>query len=793
MQKAQNLIILSTSFLLFMQKAKSTAIKYINFQKSILNISHDTYEEVKSSILSSEYLLTPEKIDEFLHLFIECIDKRPRNISFYINLTQDILSNNDFFLKILKEFLLSVNDRKSSRIFYLFLLYNQLKLVDIDDILTFIQSLFKDKAYQYMRIHRKLTLSLFCWFAPEIKEKLEKQNQLDTFSSYVKLLKEAHNSPYFKTLTDINLNFFNDFDMLSANNWEKLKTYRLNGMSYDPIAVSISKDSVDDFVQAIKTRSKGGKENFNGTIAPSIFECCTFLNHHPTYLQYAAFHGSLNIFSYLTKTGADRSILDSKKRRVEDYAIAGGNRSIIEMTFDLYFKEMPINNHSNEQKTQKHENNASHGAGGRRKRNNPFEVGAERTFTSCSNRIQRKFQQAPNQRQKWRQNEDDDDVNDSNDESNSPLYMSNNDNDNNSPLDRSNNNELNDESNSPLFSNEKVNNSDRFYSNYTVSKFNRFGLISPSADESSFFEACKTDCLEMVVFCLDNKIDINSIDKNGTPAVSIACQYGNAEVVKYMSTLKSDSQKIDLSAQDQTGAPPIVRAASFGQLSVVRFLASRSTPDSVCDVDINGSDERGTTALVYASMKGYLRIVDFLIRQRNVDLNAMDEYYGPSFVHAAMHGHLDVIKLLATKENSGLTMRGDYVSFAIIYAANRGYIDVIKYLLTKEGVDLNLRNIYDESVLTSAATGKQLETIKFLVNLNGIDLNQKGPNGNSALLAAAVVGDLDIVKFLCSIDGVDINLLNNYDANALDLAIANKHLDIADYLRSLGLKRNKEE
>ena len=59
-----------------MQKAKSTAIKYINFQKSILNISHDTYEEVKSSILSSEYLLTPEKIDEFLHLFIDWKSKK---------------------------------------------------------------------------------------------------------------------------------------------------------------------------------------------------------------------------------------------------------------------------------------------------------------------------------------------------------------------------------------------------------------------------------------------------------------------------------------------------------------------------------------------------------------------------------------------------------------------------------------------------------------------------------------------------------------------------------------------
>lgn len=763
---------------------KNTAIKYINFQKSILDISDETYEEAKSNILKSNYLQTPEKIEDFFHLFIECIDKRPQNTSAYIKLTHEILSKNEYFIQILKEFLLSINDRKSSRVFYLFLLYSQLKLIDIDDIIAFIQNLFKDKAYQYMRIHRKLTLSLFCWFAPEIKEKLEKQNQLDIFTSYVNLLKEVHNSPYFKTLTDINLNFFNDYEKLSANNWEKLKLYRQSGMSYDPIALAISKDLVDDFIEALKNKTKDKKENLNGTIDPSIFECCTFLNHHPTYLQYAAFHGSTNIFNYLIEKGSDRSILDRKKRRVEDYAVAGGNKTIIKTVFDLYFRDMPQKNLSNSNTNRQHESSSTNGAGGRRKRNNPFDVGAERTFNSCSNRIQRRFVQQPNQRSTRKQEEDDD-------ESSSQLFgsINNNETATSSLISGSNNND----ENSPLFQSQRVSENGHFYSNYMVAKFNRFGLISPHADESVFFEACKTDCLELVIFCLDNGIDINSIDKNGTPAVSIACQYGNVEVVKYMAMQKSESQKIDLSAQDQTGAPPIVRAASFGQLPVIRFLASRSTTDSECDVDINGCDERGTTALVYAAMKGYLRIVDFLIRQKNVDLNAMDEYYGPSFVHAAMHGHLDIIKLLATKEKSGLSMRGDYISFAIIYAANRGYIDVIKYLLTKEDVDLNLKNIYDESVMTSAATGKQLETIKFLVNLNGIDLNQRGPNGNSALLAASVVGDLEIVKFLCKTPGVDINLLNNYDANALDLAIANKNLDIADYLKSIGLKKNKDE
>ena len=771
-----------------MNRIRDPANRYIHFQKSILNVSEDNYEQVKSNILESDYLTTTEKTDEFLHLFIECIDKRPRNVSFYLRITKDILSSNQYFMQILKEFLLSLNDRKTSRIHFLFMLYHQLQLISINDIISFILNLFQDKSYQYMRIHRKLTLSLFYWFSPEIKEKLTQQNQSKKFFSYLELLKSAHDSPYFKTLTDINVNFQNDYENLSANNFEKLKIYRQNGMSNDPIAHSISKDNLNEFIELSEKLAFNSK--LNGTIQPSVFECCSFLNHHPTYLQYAAYHGSVNVFNYLIEKGADRTVCDHKKRRIEDYAIAGGCKEIIDTVFKLYFNDVSQNKIPNHEIQRHEEDHHSRHESSRRKRNNPFEIGAERTFTSCSNRVQKRFIQSSFKRQ-TQESTNDDDSDNSNSSNNSLLFAPpNEDEDDNKGTSLLVSNNDDDQSNT------NDNDENVSYSNYMVAKFNRFGVIRPKADESVFFESCKADCLELVIFCLHNdknRVDINSIDKNGTPAVSIACQYGNVDVVKYMSNLKSDEHQIDLSAQDQTGAPPIVRAASFGQLPVIRFLASRSTNENVGDVDINGADERGTTALVYASMKGYVRIVDFLIRQKNVDLNAMDEYYGPSFVHAAMHGHLDVIKLLATKEKSGLNMRGDYVSFAIIYAANHGYIDVIKYLLTKEDVDLNLKNIYDETVLTSAATGKQLDTIKFLVKLDGIDINQRGPNGNSALLAAASIGDLNIVKFLCNKEGVDVHLLNNYDANALDLAISNKNVEVVDYLKSIGLKKNKEQ
>ena len=53
-------------------------------------------------------------------------------------------------------------------------------------------------------------------------------------------------------------------------------------------------------------------------------------------------------------------------------------------------------------------------------------------------------------------------------------------------------------------SNSNDNDENVSYSNYMVAKFNRFGVIRPKADESVFFESCKADCLELVIFCLHN-------------------------------------------------------------------------------------------------------------------------------------------------------------------------------------------------------------------------------------------------------------------------------------------------
>ncbi|OHT06568.1 hypothetical protein TRFO_25383 [Tritrichomonas foetus] len=683
-------------------EAKQNARAYMSLQQSLHNINDITYHEVSTNLLQSDYISNSDRIEELLHLLIEAIDQRPKNVSHYVKLTQDIISILPEFQNLLHDSLLSTFDRKSSRMFYLYQL-QQLNIISINDILNCIKILFRDRAFQYMKIHRKFTMILFYWYSPEFS----KDEAL--FNEILEAMKEVHNSPYFRTLTDLNNNYLNDYDYLSANNWEKHKIARSHGMSYDPIALSIANNDINSL-----TAISEDHFNVNGVILPSVFESCQFLHHFPTYLQYAAYHGSKDVFFWLIEHGADRLQTDQKNRRVEDYAIVGGHPEIVGFLLKDYQEHQPVVLIS-----ERSVRNT------RKRRNNAYDIGAERTFTGCSSRTQKRF--------------------------------------------------AHDQQNAQTGSQKSI--STTGYSNYAVAKFNRLNIIPLQIDETVFFEACKKDCVELVIFAIENGMDPNLTDKNNSPAISIACQYGNIEIVKFL----AQTPEINLSARDQSGGTPLCRAASYCHLPVVRYLCAQES------VNINDGDERGTTAFVFSAMKGNLKMVEFLSAQKGVDLNAMDEYYGPAYLHAAMHGHLDVLKFLSTKEKNGLLMQGDYVTFSIIYAANKGYIDIIKFLKTKDGVDLNLKNIYDENVLTSAASGHQLETLKYLATIDGIDLNQKGPNGNSAFCQAAVIGDLEIIKYLSKLPGVDIHHTNNYDANALNLAISNKNMEIAEFLKGLGL------
>ena len=112
--------------------------------------------------------------------------------------------------------------------------------------------------------------------------------------------------------------------MFSANNWKIHHQETMRGLHLSKIAICL----INDNIKTLQMLSSGDF-NWNQTIPPYIFQRSPLLNHNPTLIQYAAFHGSLQCFKFLLFNGANLELEDSDGMNLIQYAIMGGNVEII--------------------------------------------------------------------------------------------------------------------------------------------------------------------------------------------------------------------------------------------------------------------------------------------------------------------------------------------------------------------------------------------------------------------------------------------------------------------------------
>lgn len=133
--------------------------------------------------------------------------------------------------------------------------------------------------------------------------------------------------PFFSDLSDRqNLN--------SEEDKEKYKKNAFEGINPDPISIILRNDDIESFqkVACLPTF------DFNQTIKPSEFERCDFINSRPcSLLEFCAFFGSIKCFKFILLNEKSNNNFELIK-----YAIAGGNPEIIhicEQSGFLNFKE----------------------------------------------------------------------------------------------------------------------------------------------------------------------------------------------------------------------------------------------------------------------------------------------------------------------------------------------------------------------------------------------------------------------------------------------------------------------
>ena len=241
---------------------------------------------------------------------------------------------------------------------------------------------------------------------------------------------------------------------------------------------------------------------------------------------------------------------------------------------------------------------------------------------------------------------------------------------------------------------------------------------------------------------------------------------------------------------------PLIQASKYGDTeTVLKLLKKKKT-------DVNVKDDKGYTALIHASERGYKEIASMLIK-KGADVNARNNDGDTALIYASGHRHIEILSMLLVKK-ADVNMARETGWTALMWASYNGYVNVVLMLLNN-GANVNAKTEVGHTALHRACETGKYDIVSILLE-RGADVNAKNQYGNTGLTVATMSMNIHTqaeTKLLVSIlldKGADVNAKNSnpifdrttgeivrYQGNApLGYACRHKSTEIVEMLLDAG-------
>jgi len=242
------------------------------------------------------------------------------------------------------------------------------------------------------------------------------------------------------------------------------------------------------------------------------------------------------------------------------------------------------------------------------------------------------------------------------------------------------------------------------------------GLTQGAAGDARLINAVKQSDIRAAKSLLAAKIDVNTLDVDGSTALHWAAQRDSLELVDLLLAAGANPK-----VASRYNVTPLFLACINGNAMIIDRLLKAG-------VDVNSTAEEGETALMTASLTGKPDAVKLLLNH-GANVDARDPARGQTaLMWAASEGNAAAAELLLTagaeikaKSKAGFT--------PLLFSVREGHLDVVKVLLDR-GANVNDMALDGTSALNMAVVNAYFELAGLLLD-RGADPNAPDPRGSA--------------------------------------------------------------
>lgn len=276
-----------------------------------------------------------------------------------------------------------------------------------------------------------------------------------------------------------------------------------------------------------------------------------------------------------------------------------------------------------------------------------------------------------------------------------------------------------------------------------------------------------------------------------------------------LNKIKELISQVDINGQDDRGRTALMQAAFFGHADILEFLLQQP------NININAQDHKKYTALSLAASVGRENIMKILLKVHHIDINTQNTITGNTpLIQASKEGHENIVNLLLNIPTINLNIRNSDGFTALMWAVWNGNESIAKRLL-KAGADSSIKNYGGQTALDlaspkfkiileplvnqinmkdklkqwfEAVDANDLNKIKELIRQ--VDVNALNKHGNPALIQACLYNSENIVDLLLQVPDININTQNLLGFTALMFATIFSNHKIIKLLLDAGADPN---